>query len=206
MRYLTSTVVLAASLLANACSDQRDERLARFAEHSMQVQSRQNEQVARQNAQLADASRSLIEADAQARKELIEADAKARRELSAAHAKLQQDLQQERGSLDQQRVNLDQDRKQLAQERRVDPIIAEAITAVGVLLACLAPLALAGYVLFAMQHHSDETDAVNELLIREFTSDRPILLPPLAQSPALLEHGAPPSLPAPGQAQDVNTE
>jgi hypothetical protein len=196
-------VLTTSLLLATGCSNPRDERLARFAEQSVQTQARQNEQMAQQSQQLADASRALVEADAQARKELIEADAEARRELTAAHAKLQQDLQQERGSLDRQRMDLDHDRQNLHQERRVDPIIAEAISAMGVLLACLAPLALAGYVLLAMQHHSDEADAVNELLIREFTSDRPILLPSLPRPPDLPEPPSSGSLPAPDGADET---
>jgi hypothetical protein len=192
--------------LATGCSDPRDERLARFAEQSVQTQARQNEQMAQQSRQLADASRALVEADAQARKELIAADAETRRELVVAHAKLQQDLQQERGGLDRQRVNLDQDRRDLHHERRVDPIIAEAITAVGVLLACIAPLALAGYVLFVMHRHSDETEAVNELLIREFTSDRPMLLPSMPRPPGLLGPPASRSNPPPDESEGATSD
>lgn len=162
---LTDPLVLAVLALAAGYRDQPDARWAKFAEQSIQAQARQNEQMADQSRQIAEASR-----------ELVAADAEARRELTAAHAKRQQDLQQERGNLDRQRMDLDQDRRDLQQERRVDPIIAEAITAVGVLLACLAPLALAGYVLDTIHRPDTEAEAVNELLLSEFTAERPILL------------------------------
>jgi hypothetical protein len=143
--------------------------------------------MARQSRQIAEASQALVEADAQARREMIE-----------AQASLHQDLHEERSSLDERRDDLERDRREVARQRRTDPLIAEAITAVGVLLACIAPLALAAYVLHD-EPPRHEADAMNELLVAEFISEQPILLPRAPRSPPQLAHDSAPSTAAPEQ-------
>jgi hypothetical protein len=179
-------MLLAALALATGCRDDNDARLAWLAEQSIEAQSRQNEEMARQSRQVAEASQALVEADAQARRELVE-----------THASLQQDLHEERASLAERRDDLERDRREVAWQRRTDPLIAEAIGAVGVLLACIAPLALAGYVLYTMNRPDSEADAMNELLVAEFTSEQPLLLPSVPRSPPQLAHNPPPSIAAP---------
>jgi len=57
------------------------------------------------------------------------------------------------------------------------PIIAAAITQVGLWLVCLAPLALCGYLLYVLRHAGDDDAAVTELLIDEIIAEHPRLLP-----------------------------
>ena len=153
------TLLAALALAATGCSSESDARLAWLAEQSVEAQARQNEEMARQSRQVAEASQALVEADAQARREMIE-----------AQASLHKDLHEERTGLDERRDELEQDRRDVARHSRTDPLIANAIMAVGVLLACIAPLALAGYVLYLTTRPGNEADAMNELLVTEFVS------------------------------------
>ena len=90
-----------------------------------------------------------------------------------AHAALQQELQTERTNVDRQREEMKTERRQLAQQRTRNPIVAQAIRAVGLTLACLAPLALAAYVIYSLNHSSDDNDALSELLVLEITAEKP---------------------------------
>jgi hypothetical protein len=82
---------------------------------------------------------------------------------------------------------LEQERRQLAAQRGRDPIIAQAIGAIGVTVACLLPLLLAGYVLYTVNRASPEDDsqAVSDVLIGEMVSSAPELLPAPAAMPQL---------------------
>ncbi|MBW3598912.1 MAG: hypothetical protein KY475_16770 [Planctomycetes bacterium] len=188
-------MLLAALALATGCRDESDARLAWLAEQSIEAQARQNEEMARQSRQVAEASQALVEADAQARRELVE-----------THASLQEGLHEERATLDERRDHLERDRREVARQRRTDPLIASAIMAVGVLLACIAPLALAGYVVYTANRPDSEADAMNELLVAEFVSEQPILLPRASPSPPQLAHPSPRSIAAPDQPDDDSDE
>ena len=56
-------------------------------------------------------------------------------------------MQAERSSLNSQRDDLNAERRELAASRRFDSLVAAAIANVGLLLACIAPLGLAWYLL-----------------------------------------------------------
>jgi hypothetical protein len=152
--------------------DADDARLAEYAKNSVEQQTRQNEQIARQNQEVTQQNRQVAEGA----HKLVEADARARQELVSAQQVLQTGLQAERSTLDQQRQNLEQERQDIAHERNWQPLIAEAISGVGVLVACLAPLLLCFYVLRSA--HSDQSDetALNEFLVTELASEAPRLL------------------------------
>ena len=90
----------------------------------------------RQAEQIVGASRQLVEADAKARGELIE-----------LQQNLQEGVQTERKSLDRQHEEIEAERQVIARQRHRDPLIAAAIVNTGVLLACIAPLLLAFWVL-----------------------------------------------------------
>ena len=124
-----------------------------------------------QNRRVADTTRELVAADARARTELIE-----------SHTRLQESLQKERANLDQQKSELGELREEIELDRRRAPVIAESIYAVGGILACLCPLALAAYVLYSVNRMSsqDEERIINEILVGELTSESPLLLPDLA--------------------------
>ena len=81
-------------------------------------------------AQVAEASRQLVEADAKSRTETVA---------------LQRDLQQGQTELGRQRDQLEDDRRGFADQRNRDPIIANTLTVVGTIIACLLPLILGIY-------------------------------------------------------------
>lgn len=176
-----------ASMGAGGC-DGDDQRLAEYAQHSVEQQARQNEQIARQNQEVTQQNRQVAEAA----RELVAADARARQELVTAQQTLQSGLQSERSMLDQQRQLLEQERQGLARERYWQPLIAEAISQIGVLAACLAPLLLCLFLLRSMHgQHFDESD-LNELLVAELAAETPqLLFAPLAGRTPIDQEPAP---------------
>jgi hypothetical protein len=66
-------------------------------------------------------------------------------------------------------------RQVIARQRHRDPLIAAAIVNTGVLLACIAPLLLAFWVL--RNSWGEAAAGVDELLIHELTTENPVLLP-----------------------------
>jgi TolA-binding protein len=151
-------VVVAAILLFAmvSCEDSGDERLAWLAQESTRRQAEQNREMAQLNREVAQAHQELIG--------------------------LQHNLEEQQVQVNQQRDRLESERREIARQRHRDPIIAAAISNVGLVLACLIPLALAGYLLYCLRDRSDD-EAVGELLIQELTTDRPLVLP-LAPDPA----------------------
>ena len=83
---------------------------------------------------------------------------------------------------------MENERRSIATQRHRDPIIAQAINAFGLTLACLAPLALAAYVIFLLNRSGDNNEALNELLVMEMTADQPKLLATAPPSIAAIEH------------------
>ena len=86
---------------------------------------------------------------AEASKRLVAADAEARREIVGVH----RDIQQERAGLDEQQNLLEADRKALAVQKQREPLIANMLLTVGLILAAL--LAVIGGVLAAGPHAGD---------------------------------------------------
>jgi hypothetical protein len=172
-------------LLAGGCEPSSEGKLAELAERSLAEQARQNERLSQQSQQIADASRLLVEADAQSRQQMIQ-----------AHAALQKDIRDGQASIEQQRDKLELERKEIAAQRHRDPLVAVSVNFLAISIACGLPLLLAGYVLYvASRCHADD-GAVGELLIDELAADRSPLLPPseprLTHQPRNL-----PSTPAP---------
>jgi hypothetical protein len=171
MRIMWILIVLAV-IVAAGCDE--DERLAGFAERSVQTQQRQNEVIALQSEKVVEESHTLAETA----KELVAADAQARNEIIAAQQQLHAGLHEERVDVDRQRERLEQERQAIAAQRHRDPILAAALHTVGIVIACLLPLALAGYALWQMNQPVDENAELGYLLITDFTSSRPMLSPP----------------------------
>ena len=174
-------------LLAMGCADSGDERLRQLAQQALYEQSEQDKRLAEQSKQITEASRRLVEGDAAARKDLLE-----------AQKQLTSELHTERASLDRQREEMEQERRNIAAHRHRDPLIAQTISTLGVTLACLLPLLLAGYVIYALNRSSDENDALSEMLIMEMTAYRPLLLPSSLTTVVAIEH-TPSSLDAPDE-------
>jgi uncharacterized protein YcfL len=147
-------------------------------DEALQRQAEQNAQMARHAQQIVETSRKLVEADAKARGELIE-----------LQQNLQESVQTERKSLDHQHEELEAERQTIAHQRHRDPLIAAAIVNTGILLACIAPLLLAFWVL--RNSWGQESASVDELLIHELTTETPVMLPqptlPLVEAEGPLE-------------------
>jgi TolA-binding protein len=172
-------VAVTVCLVALAGCEENDERLARFAEESTRQQAGQNREMAQLNREVSQTHQELVS--------------------------LQHDLEEQQAKVNRQRDLLESERREIAKQRHRDPIIAAAISSVGVMLACMVPLALAGYLLYCLRNQKDDP-VVTELLIEEMTSEQPTLLPRPQTSIALIEgqhEPEPPSLAPADDAQDA---
>ncbi|MGA2619380.1 MAG: hypothetical protein ABSF26_17370 [Thermoguttaceae bacterium] len=120
-------------------------------------------QVNRSQAEVAEASRKLVEADAKARTETIA---------------MQRDLQKGQDELGRQRDQLENDRRQYADQRNRDPILANTILDVGLILACLLPLVLCIFLVLGLRDKSQTDSDLADVLVQEIVSEEPFLLPP----------------------------
>ena len=200
MEKRTTTLLLLIAGLATIIGCKNDERLAEMAQDAAQRQAEQNEEMIRLNREVTQSHQRLIEADAESRQEvlqvqheLIERDEQSRQELNALQRDTQSSIQRERSNLDRQQEELDKQRKEIAKQRNRDPIVAAAITSLGVILACLAPIALAICLLRTTHSHEPTDTELAELLLQEMASDKPVLFGPLGQGPPSLEHDSEPA-------------
>ena len=171
---IAKSLALALALAMVGCGespDMRDQRLAEFARQSMAEQQKQNALIADQSKAVVDESYQL----AQAAKDLVNLDAQARRELLAAQSDLSSQLAQQQSVVDAKRDELEKERREIAGRRNRDPIIASAIQYTGLILGCLAPLAICAFVIRQMQAQEPDHAAVADLLIQELT--KPKILP-----------------------------
>ena len=167
-------VVLAAVLLCALCGCEEDE-LAKAAREAAKQSADQQRQLAQMQAEVTRGASQLVESDAKARAEL---------------AALQRDLQQDQAEIGRQRDQLETDRRQIAEQRHRDPLIAAAITSIGLILACLLPLLLCWALLRRPPLDGEAEAALAEFLVQDLISDHPVLLP--AHAPhALLEQPSP---------------
>ena len=142
-------------MLAAAGCSSRDHRLTRMAEQ----QSKLNEEMVKLNRDVAQGLTKITQENAEFRKEALAVQKQ----------------------LHEQRVELIQKQEALAEERRMyaqrDPLVAKAVTHIGLVLACLLPLGLCWCLL--RQPADQQAEAmVNELLLEDLTSDRPKLIAP----------------------------
>ena len=160
-KLIFAPIVVMLMLTAIGCDEEENKRLAEMAERHLERQAEQNRQVTELQREVAEGSRRLVEADAQARQEMVT---------------LQREVQAERNEVGRQRDLLEGERRILAAKRRLDPIVAAAITNIGLLLACLLPLVLCWYLLQRRVEPADD-QAVAEVLLEDLVTDRPLLLP-----------------------------
>ena len=184
-QYRTPTLwmFLIAVLVTGGCSQGPDQRFTDLAESSLEQQSRQNEAAAENNRQIAEAARELVQADANAREQLLRSN----REQQA-------EIQQSYNRLDEARDDLERERQAIAVQRQRDPVVAEAIRLLGLLLAALFPLGVAGYLLYVLNRAGPDEAAVSELVIAEITEDERLLLP-----------SAPPRIRARNESDPINS-
>lgn len=161
-----------------------NERLAKYAQQSVEQQAKQNEQIARQSEAVAKQTQQIAEAA----NRIVDADAQARLELVAAQRELHLQLQVERSSLDRQHEALDQERQRVAEARQREPIIAAAIQALTITLACLLPLLLCAYALRQLARSQPDDEGLCELLVQELAAEEPRLLPGWGMRSPTIEH------------------
>jgi hypothetical protein len=137
-------VVIAVSVLG--CADE-NERVADIAMESARWQAEQSQTLIESNQSIADGSKGLVTADAASRQEL---------------ASLQRELRADQADIARQYEELANDHTQWVEERERSSTTSSSLGAFGLVLACLAPLVLAGWALSGQQEPptSEEIDAV----------------------------------------------
>ena len=165
----TPTVLLI--LVIFGCSS-RDERLVELAREHAAQQAESQRRMTDLQKQVADGSRQLVEADARARQELTA---------------LQREMQVHQAEIGRERDKMEAERREIAANRFRDPVIAAIIMEIGIVLACLFPLALGAYALWSARRTADSDSAVAELLVQELVASEPRLLLPVPSSLPSLE-------------------
>ncbi len=165
-------LLLSLMMIGTGCRDD-SARVAQVAERALTQQAEQNAEMARLNRDVTETTQQLVEADAKARQDVLAA---------------QRDIQTQQNGVNQQRDSLEQERRDIVARRHRDPLIAQAIGAVGLTFACLLPLLLAAYIIRTVNRDSDDGSALSEMLIVEMTAEQPLLLPVSPRPVAALEH------------------
>jgi len=143
-----------------------DERVSQVAREAADRQAEQNLAMAELNRQVAGGTRSLVTADATARREIV----------SVHH-----DLQAERQQLDTGWEALEAERRQLAGQRRTESLFVPALESAGIVLAVGMLLAFLSRALTGLQTNESVDAELNELLVAQ------LLAEPLAEvAPARL--------------------
>jgi hypothetical protein len=154
LRWLTPIPFL---ILVSCSSD--DQRLVDLSRQSLDRQAEQNRLVENNNQQVIDATKKLVEADAQSRRDNIQ---------------LQQNLQTERTGINQQRDALERESREIADRRNRDPIVAESIKAAAGLIVAALPLVICLFLVRGLFGKSDD-EAVADVLVEELLAHDPIL-------------------------------
>src|SRR6478672_3096054 len=163
----TNRALLHATLMLIVTSgcESGDARLADYARHATEQQARQNQQIAEQSQSVGRQSQELTSAA----HELVEQDAVARRELIQAQDNLQRQLALERSNVDRQREQVAIERSAAVIAAIREPIIGQALIAIGWILAALLPLLITAYALRRLPDQSPVDELLTETLIEELT-------------------------------------
>ncbi len=143
------------ALLASTIGCQNDnDRVAELASRHATQQSELSRETVELQTELVEGTRQLVEADSQSRKDFLEREGK---------------LDVQRAEIGQRHDELESERREIARQRYRDPIIANSVTVIGALLACLLPLLLAGYLLKSQLDEQDD-HAITEVLLEEIAA------------------------------------
>ena len=146
-----------------------DERVANVAREAADRQAEQNRQIAHQSHQVAETTKQLVAADAQARRELIA---------------LQKDLQARQAAIAQQQDCLEAERRQMAAQRQLESILGPAIESLGLVLVAALVLAFCCLLAHGLRKQGSDSDpTISELLVADLVSPQPLLLPPFPPPP-----------------------
>ena len=161
-------IVLPTAILMIAVGCQSEsERVAELASRHATQQAELSRETVELQTELVEGTQQLVKADAQARRDFLE---------------LQGNLDKQRAEIERHHDELDGERRDLAKQRHRDPIVAEALLAIGSLLACLLPLLLAGYLLRCQLGESGD-HATTEILLDEVAATHSALA--VSNRPAL---------------------
>lgn len=150
------------------CEDE-DQRVAAVATAAAERQAQQSAEMAKAHAQLTHGARELVESAGRSQESLVT---------------IQRELETQQSEIGRQRDLLEKERQTIATQRRTDPIIANAVLQIGLLIVCALPLIVCWYVLRDLGQNNAE-EPIGEILIEDLTSERPLLLPePKAPIPA----------------------
>lgn len=176
-RILACALALFVPLIVAGCADNRDQRLAGFAQDAMATQALQNQHIADQATAVVQESHELAEAAG----DLVEHDAHARHDLILAFHDITSQLNRHKAQVYAGRERLDEERREVARLRLRDPIIDAAIQGLGLMLASMFPLGMVAYVIYQMNRQEPDHVAVSELLITDLASDKTLIWPGLQQ-------------------------
>ena len=192
-----SLLSLLSLTLVVGCTDKdRHKEVAEVAKQAADRQAEQNSVMARLSREVAEGTRRLVQADADARKEMI-----------VVH----QDIQAERTLLNDGFEKLEGERKQMAQQRRTESVLVPAMKTIGVAMLATA-VVLFCLLLLTRFRSTDAADAeLNELLIHDLVSEHPRLLDGPHNKPAVTNRSVtndsdPPLLSAVEQETEEATE
>ena len=153
-------MLIAIILIATGCQSDSD-RVAELASRHATQQSELSRETVRLQTELIEGTQQLVEADAEARRDFLELEGK---------------LDEQRAELGRRHDDLEDKRREIATHRYRDPVVANAVIAVGSLLACLLPLLLAGYLLRCQLGEQDD-HTTTEILLNEIAGGHPALVP-----------------------------
>ena len=133
MNWLRRVPWIALIVLLIGCGE-TDPRVVQVAMESTRQQAEQNGQMGELQQQVAEGTKLLVDADAQARQQLAE---------------LQRELRTDQAEVSRQRDTLESERRAIATERRWDSILGTSIYAGAGIMACLLPLLVCCWLLHA---------------------------------------------------------
>ena len=149
-------IVIAIVMMAVGCQTE-SERVAELATRHASEQAQLSRETVELQTELIEGTRQLVDADAQSRRDFLELEGK---------------LDEQRVEIGHRHDELERERRDIAKQRYRDPIIANAVAAIGTLLACLLTLLLAGYLLRAQLHEQDDY-TITEILLDEIAIESP---------------------------------
>ncbi len=161
-RRLRWSLLLAAivmSIIQPGCDS--DQRVVEISRESLNRQAEQNAQMARQSQAVIETTHELIKAES-----AVQSDAN----------QLQQELHTERSTLDQQRQDLEDERRSLADQRLRDPVIAESINGLALVVAAALPLVVCWYLVRSLLLSTSEDSTAAEILVEELATQGPLFM------------------------------
>ena len=174
MQGKTRLVIVMIVTAGIGCSGAPDERFNQLANESLARQAEQNEVIARQSDRLAEAGNKYLEAETRSREQIVELqqemvqrDAEARTELTELARQTQAEQVEAGERIDRQRQQLQEESQAIAAQRRWDSVAAAALAGLGTAVLCVAPLALAAYIVYLASRSGDEDVIVGEALVRQ---------------------------------------